>query len=209
MDHAKTSVSREIFAGAIFSVVPYLAPLRFLVAKGRAASQRSHKRSLKTTTTANQGRTGMVFFIYIIAHEGYCRHLASIQCTGSTHWAPGKQPKGHQFHKALEFLMHRLIKLCAGANGPDRHPRPVWLSAPQKKPGDAYHDGRFYVPTWIHTKQAKRLCSGHTALKNPLAPQPVTDLIDQRPRDTVALDLHQTFQNTKKINVGYHSGAEY
>jgi hypothetical protein len=31
MNHAKTSFSTEIFAGAIISVVPYLAPLRYAV----------------------------------------------------------------------------------------------------------------------------------------------------------------------------------
>jgi hypothetical protein len=31
MNHAKTSFSTEIFAGAIVSVVQYLAPLRYII----------------------------------------------------------------------------------------------------------------------------------------------------------------------------------
>jgi hypothetical protein len=31
MNHAKTSLSTDIFAGVIFSVVQYLAPLQFVV----------------------------------------------------------------------------------------------------------------------------------------------------------------------------------
>jgi hypothetical protein len=47
MNHAKTSFSTEIFAGAIISVVECLAPLRYVIRKEKEKKKKKKKKKKK------------------------------------------------------------------------------------------------------------------------------------------------------------------
>jgi hypothetical protein len=80
MKHAKTSLSTEMCAGAIISVVQYLAPLRYIKFKFRLLTESLHGRGVCESPLASSGTSMMLVYRQTVQEKQQLRYT---ECTPS------------------------------------------------------------------------------------------------------------------------------